>query len=91
MTKVLSMKQKHTPKRTSRNKTILVKKCHECGKLIESLVEARKCPQCGKNFLPSNYFNKIHNQSNKHEFDELFLNSDDVCEEHLVKGLNCLW
>ncbi|MCF8058776.1 MAG: hypothetical protein K9K67_05740 [Bacteriovoracaceae bacterium] len=69
---------------------LLVKKCHVCGSLMESYIERKKCTQCKKSFLPTNYFSKVHAKNSK-EFDELFSSSDDLHEEDLIKGISVLW
>jgi uncharacterized OB-fold protein len=70
--------------------TLLIKKCHCCGELNESPHEPERCSKCGKSFLPSRYFDKVH-AKNTEEFKQLFALSEDLHEEDLVKGLHVLW
>lgn len=77
-------------RRTSRKSKVIIKKCHVCGHVEESYRETKKCSNCKKSFLPSNYFGKVHAKNSK-EFDELFSHSDELHEEDLVKGINVLW
>lgn len=69
---------------------IIIKKCHVCGTVIETLVEARKCHDCGKSFLPSNYFGKVHAKNDK-EYETLFQDSAELHEDDLIKGIHVLW
>ncbi|WP_417336025.1 hypothetical protein [Halobacteriovorax marinus] len=69
---------------------ILIKKCHCCGHILETAKEASKCPSCKKSFLPVNYFGKVH-AKNSTDFKNLFLSSDELHEEDLIKGINVLW
>lgn len=69
---------------------ILIKKCHVCGTVAESYTEVKKCGNCKKSFLPSNYFGKVH-AKNSEEFGQLFSSSDELHEEDLVKGIAVLW
>jgi uncharacterized OB-fold protein len=73
-----------------KNTKLLIRKCHKCGQMTESSVEQEKCPSCGKSFLPLRYFEKIHGAENTN-FKELFSETDDLCEEDLVKGIFVLW
>ncbi len=68
----------------------LIRKCHCCGQVIESAVESQKCVQCGKSFLPLNYFAKIHDNEN-YDYEELFAESHDLFDEDLIKGIYVLW
>jgi len=68
----------------------LIRKCHQCGQVIESAVESQKCVKCGKSFLPLNYFAKIHDDEN-YNYDDLFAQSHDIYEEDLIKGIYVLW
>ncbi len=70
---------------------VLVKKCHMCGHIIEGHIEAQRCPSCRKSFLPMDYFSKIHNKDAKAHYDDLFSSVEEIFEEDLIKGLNCLW
>lgn len=69
---------------------LLIKKCHLCGKIIESQVEVKKCPSCHKSFLPLNYFSKIKGTSVA-EYHDLFAPCDELSEEDLIKGIYVLW
>lgn len=69
---------------------ILIKKCHICGTVAESYSEVKKCDNCKKSFLPSNYFGKVH-AKNSEEFAKLFSSSDELYEEDLIKGIAVLW
>jgi hypothetical protein len=69
---------------------IIIKKCHMCGHLMESVDEIRKCQKCKKSFLPVNYFSKVHSKNQK-EYDQLYANSQEMHEADLVKGLTVLW
>lgn len=80
----------NTTKNLTKKGKLLIKKCHVCGSLNESFKEAKKCRDCNKSFLPSNYFGKVHAKNSK-EYDELFSASDDLHEDDLVKGINVLW
>lgn len=75
--------------KTKKKLTVLVKKCHYCGHVMELEKEAEKCTQCQKSFLPLNYFTKVHDK--KTPYKELFAASSELQEEDLVKGLNALW
>lgn len=68
----------------------MFKKCHMCGHVIEANQEPERCEKCRKSFLPSNYFQKIHDKKNV-DFKHLFSNSEDLYEEDLVKGFHVLW
>ena len=69
---------------------VIIKKCHICGHLNCTSKEIEKCPKCGKSFLPSSYFTKIHCTSSR-EFKELFARADEISEEDLVKGIHVIW
>lgn len=69
---------------------ILIKKCHLCGKIIESLTEVKKCPSCLKSFLPLNYFSKVNGTSCS-EYQELFAQCEELVEEDLIKGIYVIW
>jgi len=70
--------------------TLIIKLCHKCGHCFEGHVEPEKCGQCGKAFLPLNYFEKVHAAKGE-KFHGLFAESDDLQEEDLIKGLYVLW
>lgn len=71
-------------------KKTLIKKCHVCGSISESSEEVMRCPSCKKAFLPTNYFGKVHTK-NSQDYSELFIASDKLHEEDLIKGLSVLW
>jgi rRNA maturation endonuclease Nob1 len=73
-----------------RNLKLIIRRCHKCGQLTESEKEVEKCVKCGKSFLPLKYFEKVHcHEADKYE--DLFSESDELCEEDLVKGIFVLW
>lgn len=69
---------------------VMYKKCHVCGYVMETTQEPQRCEKCRKSFLPSNYFQKVHSKD-VHDFKHLFSQSDDLCEDSLVKGFHVLW
>jgi hypothetical protein len=69
---------------------VIVKKCHVCGTVMEGHQEQQRCKCCKKAFLPSNYFGKIHAKNSK-DYSKLFLTSDELHEDDLIKGINVLW
>jgi len=69
---------------------IIIRKCHMCGYLIETSIEASKCPHCQKSFLPLNYFGKVHAKNSK-DYQNLFAKPEELCDEDLIKGLTVLW
>ncbi len=69
---------------------LIIKKCHSCGQVIESTTEQEKCVQCGKAFLPLNYFAKVHSQKGE-QYQNLFAESHELHEDDLVRGLYVLW
>ena len=73
-------------------KKVLFKRCHRCGKLIESYSEVQRCPEpkCQKAFLPLNYLHKIED-ANFHDYPNLFVSSDELHEDDLIKGIYVLW
>lgn len=77
---------------TQKNKEskVIIRKCHSCGQIVESHKEQEKCCGCGKAFLPLNYFDKIHGDTEQ-KFDELFSPSEEIHEEDLILGLYVLW
>ena len=77
------------PETESKVTKLLIKKCHNCGNVMELKREVDKCTQCSKAFLPMNYFAKVHDKTAK--FKDLFANSSEMHEEELVKGLHALW
>ena len=76
-------------KRKSKEKTVL-RMCHRCAKITESISEPQKCAHCNKAFLPLDYFTKIHDVSAK-DYPKLFSDSENLAEEDLIKGLFVLW
>ncbi len=76
--------------KTAKIEKLIVKKCHLCGHIMESFEEIKKCGQCKKSFLPSNYFAKIHSK-NSAEYDHLFAAGHEMHEDELIKGLTVLW
>lgn len=76
--------------KTKQTDRLIIKKCHLCGHLMESYEEVKKCGQCKKSFLPSNYFSKVHSK-NPTEYDHLFAQSHEIHDEDLIKGLTVLW
>ncbi len=71
------------------SRKIIIKQCHICNHVIETLNEPQRCPKCQKSYLPLNYFHKIH--SHEPQIEELFSSSDELLEEELIKGLYVLW
>ncbi|MCB9061276.1 MAG: hypothetical protein H6622_07125 [Halobacteriovoraceae bacterium] len=69
---------------------ILIKKCHHCGEVMETMVEPQRCQSCNRSFLPLNYFGKVH-ANNSQEFYELFSPCNELDEEDLIKGIYALW
>lgn len=69
---------------------IMFKKCHVCGHVMEATHEPERCEKCRKSFLPSNYFQKIHTKEAQ-DYKHLFSQSEDLCEEDLIKGFHVLW
>ena len=80
---------KELEKSFSSGKTI-IKKCYSCNCLIESVHEPKRCPDCHKSFLPTNYFAKVHAKNEK-EFDALFAHCDELHEQDLIRGLTVIW
>lgn len=68
---------------------MLIRMCHRCGQCHESPVELDRCPHCRKSFLPSAYFQKIHDVHQ--HYGELFSSASELQEEDLVKGVSVLW
>jgi len=81
--------------KTKQNSKLLIRKCHVCGQMIESVVEQEKCSCCGKYFLPLNYFQKIHDHNDSEQkstnYQDLFAESHELDQDDLVKGLYILW
>lgn len=69
---------------------ILVRACHSCLKLNESIKELERCAHCNKSFLPLRYFDKIH-QEKDIKWSNHFYPIELIEEEDLIKGLFVLW
>lgn len=87
-TKEAHMRAQETTK-ASTDRT-LIKKCHCCGTIMETHREPQRCTGCGKSFLPTQYFGKVH-AKNEAEFKELFSSACELEEEVLIKGLTLIW
>lgn len=74
---------------STRKDRLVIRKCHKCGQMTESIKEQPACSGCGKSFLPLNYFAKVHDHSG--EVNELYANGNDLLEEDLVQGLFVIW
>lgn len=81
---------KNTIKEKKKQLTQIVRTCHVCGHIHTSYEEVQRCESCEKSFLPLNYFTKVH-AKNTTEFEALFLTSDQLHEDDLIKGLFVLW
>ncbi|HXH74837.1 MAG TPA: hypothetical protein VNJ08_07720 [Bacteriovoracaceae bacterium] len=69
---------------------LLIRACHACLKLNESVQELERCSHCNKSFLPLRYFEKIHNDKDL-KWQKHFSTTEDIEEEDLIKGLFVLW
>ncbi len=69
---------------------VLIKKCHVCGHVMESVKEVERCGSCNKSFLPINYFGKIH-AKNSTEYRNLYADCNELVEEDLIKGISVIW
>jgi hypothetical protein len=69
---------------------LLIRVCHSCQKLNETLFEAERCSHCDKAFLPLRYFEKIHQDKNE-KWENHFSAAEQLDEEDLIKGLYVLW
>ncbi len=67
----------------------LIKKCHVCLELNESVKEIERCQKCRKAFLPLNYFSKIHLDDG--DYESLFSEVDELQDEDLIKGIYVIW
>jgi hypothetical protein len=83
------MKEPREEKKVPHSGKLLFKKCHQCGHLMELEREIEKCTKCQKAFLPSNYFEKIHDQSIRYK--DLFASSCEINDQDIIKGLTALW
>lgn len=72
-----------------KEKTIM-RVCHCCLRLNESMQELQRCLHCSKSFLPLRYFEKIHSQKSA-PWDTHFSSGKDLEDEDLIKGLFVLW
>jgi hypothetical protein len=73
----------------SKEKT-LIRACHSCLKVNESIKELERCSHCNKSFLPLRYFDKIH-QDKEAKWENHFSYTEQLEEEDLIKGLFVLW
>lgn len=73
----------------TRKERLVIRQCHKCAKMTESVKEQESCASCGKSFLPLNYFTKVHDHSGA--INELYAHSSDILEEDLVKGIFVIW
>lgn len=74
----------------SAKEKLLIRACHACLKINESLHELERCSHCNKAFLPLNYFEKIHTDKAQ-KWSSHFSSTEDIAEEDLIKGLFVLW
>ncbi len=84
------MKSCVTENTTAATDKVIIKKCHVCGQIMESAKEPMKCIRCGKSFLPSHYFSKVHAKNSK-DFENLFATSSELVDDDLIKGITILW
>jgi hypothetical protein len=76
-------------KKSSKEK-LLIRACHACLKINESVQELERCSHCKKAFLPLHYFEKIHADKTS-KWSTHYSSSDQLEEEDLIKGLFVLW
>lgn len=69
---------------------LLMRICHRCQHVNESVAELERCTQCQKSFLPLRYFEKVHT-AHGDEWKNNFSRVSDIEEEDLIKGLFVLW
>lgn len=69
---------------------VLLRACHSCLKVNESVKELERCMHCDKSFLPLRYFDKIHGEKDV-SFSNHFYPIELIEEEDLIKGLFVLW
>jgi hypothetical protein len=69
---------------------LLIRACHRCQKISESMQELERCMHCNKAFLPLNYFEKIHDFKGR-SWEKHFSPAELLEEEDLIKGLFVLW
>ncbi len=67
----------------------LIKLCHSCGHMHETILEVERCDLCKKSFLPAKYFEKIHDVHQSYQ--QLFSKVDELDEKDLIKGLMAIW
>ena len=72
------------------SKKLLIKKCHICGHLNESHNELERCKNCHKSFLPSSYFNKVHEQAGQN-YKNLYSEVTELEEKDLIIGIHVIW
>lgn len=70
---------------------VLIKKCHLCGHIMESITELTRCPSCKKSFTPINYFYKVQSKTTSGRYEQYFVSVDEIAEEDLIKGVQVLW
>ena len=69
---------------------LVIRACHSCLKINESLQEIERCNHCNKSFLPLRYFQKIHELKGE-TWKNHFSASHELEEMDLIKGLFVLW
>jgi len=69
---------------------LVIRACHSCTKITESLKEIERCSHCQKAFLPLRYFEKIHDLKGKN-WQKHFADAEDLHDADLIKGLFVLW
>ncbi|GAB4013229.1 MAG: hypothetical protein Fur0010_09900 [Bdellovibrio sp.] len=79
----------HTETKKARGSS-LIKKCHNCGHLIETTIEPMKCASCSQSFLPLQYFSKVHSKSSE-DYEKLFAKVEEIHEADIIKGLYVIW
>ena len=72
------------------SKKTLIKRCHICGHINESVVELERCHKCKKSFLPTSYFNKVHDNSGV-KYKQLYSNVNEIDEKDLIIGIHVIW
>jgi hypothetical protein len=70
--------------------TLLIRLCHTCAKVNESVIELERCSHCQKAFLPLQYFEKVHKNKSGPWINN-FSRAEDLEEADLIKGLFVLW
>ncbi len=69
---------------------LLIRACHRCLKINESMNELERCSHCKKSFLPLRYFEKVHHAKGP-KGENYFYSTELLDDEDLVKGLFVLW